>query len=460
MTRIIPQNENNEQALFSRIDRFFSDLGITKLLLKCNFYKSTGFSCLIVLKQLFSLIFGGRNLNRTLDLKNNDLSFQKNTAYRFLNEGRFNWEKLLLLVMTRLVLILDALTSKDRQSVLIADDSLFSRNRSKKVELMAKVFDHTSHKFFRGFRMLTLGWSDGTSFMPLLFQLLSSAEDKNVYCPAQKKDQRTLAYKRRVNARRSTPDLLLDMIRKVRHIPAKYVLLDSWFTMPCTVARIKKEHRDVIGMIKITEKVHYCYQDKWQDVKAIYRQWAKNPDPKAPIQGSVCVKLREEKSTQPEDLIDARIVFVKNRHSEDWLALICTDLTLSDDEIVRIYGKRWDIEVFFKVCKSYLALAKEFQGRSYDMQVASTTIVFLRYAMLSIETRNNQDERTIGDLFYYLKEEMADIKLSYSLMILVDTLKNVLHQLPMISEALAETILNTFFDALPQPIKQKLLFCA
>jgi len=60
------------------------------------------------------------------------------------------------------------------------------------------------------------------------------------------------------------------------------------------------------------------------------------------------------------------------------LALLCTDLELSDEEIVRLYGKRWDIEVFFKVCKSHLALAKEFQGRSYDMQVAATTIVFLR----------------------------------------------------------------------------------
>ena len=38
-------------------------------------------------------------------------------------------------------------------------------------------------------------------------------------------------------------------------------------------------------------------------------------------------------------------------------------VTISDEEILRIYGKRWDIEVFFKMCKSYLALSKEFQGR-------------------------------------------------------------------------------------------------
>ena len=46
------------------------------------------------------------------------------------------------------------------------------------------------------------------------------------------------------------------------------------------------------------------------------------------------------------------------------------------------------------------------------MQAAATTIVF--YAMLAIEARKNQEDRTLGDLFYLLKEEMADIMLSYS----------------------------------------------
>jgi len=46
------------------------------------------------------------------------------------------------------------------------------------------------------------------------------------------------------------------------------------------------------------------------------------------------------------------------------------------------------------------------------MQAAATTIVF--YAKLAIEARKNQEDRTLGDLFYLLKEEMADIMLSYS----------------------------------------------
>lgn len=459
MTNIISDLSGNEQMIQSRIDRFFSQLNLSKMLLKCNFYKGSGISCTIVMKELFSLVFHGKNLYRTLSVQNEDLSFKKNTAYRFLNDSRFNWERLLRLIMTRLILLIDRLTDKTRQSVLIFDDSLFSRNRSKKVELLAKVFDHTSHKFCKGFRMLTLGWSDGNTFLPVSFNLLSSPKDENVLCEAKTVDKRTLAYKRRVRARQSTLDVMLTMLRDAKDIPAKYVLFDSWFTMPKTVIRIKREKRDVIGMIRITEKIHYQYQGQWQNVKDIYQKINRSSDSKN-IVGSACVKLREEKTATSDKFIDARIVFIKDRHSDNWLAVLCTDLSISEEEIIRIYGKRWDIEVFFKVCKSYLSLAKEYQGRSYDMQVAATSIVFLRYAMLSTEARNATDDRTLGDLFYYLREELADIKLSQSLMLLVDTLRQVLSQLPLLSQEMANEIMNTFLNSIPKPLKQKLLLCA
>ncbi|ATW24797.1 transposase [Candidatus Formimonas warabiya] len=458
MTSIISEKTSSDQMLKSRIDCFFTQLNLSKMLLKCNFYKESGIHCTTMLKELFSLVFYGKNLYRTLSLQSENISFKKNTAYRFLNNSRFNWEKLLQLIMTHLILLIDRLTEQNRQSVLIFDDSLFSRNRSKKVELLAKVFDHTSHKFCKGFRMLTLGWSDGNTFLPISFKLLSSTKDENVLCEAKSMDKRTLAYKRRDQARQSTLDVMLTLLRDAKDIPAKFVLFDSWFTMPKTVIRVKKEHRDVIGMIRITEKVHYQYQGQWQNVKDIYQR-IKLSDSKNII-GSACIKLREDKSAPSDEFIDARIVFIKDRRSDNWLALLCTDLSVSEEEIVRIYGKRWDIEVFFKVCKSYLSLAKEYQGRSYDMQVATTSIVFLRYAMLSQEARNATDDRTLGDLFYYLREELADIKLSQSLMLLVNTLRQVLTQLPLLSQEMADEIMNTFLNAIPHPLKQKLLLCA
>ena len=77
--------------------------------------------------------------------------------------------------------------------------------------------------------------------------------------------------------------------------------------------------------------------------------------------------------------IPAKLVFVRNRNKKkDYLAIISTDITLDENEIIRIYGKRWDIEVFFKICKSYLKLTKECRSLSYDAMTAHVAVVFTR----------------------------------------------------------------------------------
>ncbi|THB79951.1 MAG: hypothetical protein D3926_09630 [Desulfobacteraceae bacterium] len=91
------------------------------------------------------------------------------------------------------------------------------------------------------------------------------------------------------------------------------------------------------------------------------------------------------------------------------LALICSDLDLSNEDIVRIYGKRWDIEVFFKMVKQHLKLAKEIQCRDYDALVAHTTIVFMRYMFLAYQNQIETDDRTFGELFYACCQEVSDI---------------------------------------------------
>jgi hypothetical protein len=86
-----------------------------------------------------------------------------------------------------------------------------------------------------------------------------------------------------------------------------------------------------------------------------------------------------------------------------------TDIDLANEEIIRIYGKRWDIEVFFKMAKQHLKLAKEIQCRDFDALIAHTSIVFMRYMFLAYQCRMETDHRTFGDLFYACCDEMADI---------------------------------------------------
>ena len=91
--------------------------------------------------------------------------------------------------------------------------------------------------------------------------------------------------------------------------------------------------------------------------------------------------------------IQVKVVFVRHRTKKnELLAILCTDCSLSEEEIIRIYGIRWDIETFFKCTKSLLRLQKEFQGRSYDLLISHTTIVFTRYILLAWQQRCNTDE--------------------------------------------------------------------
>ena len=96
-----------------------------------------------------------------------------------MNSCRVNWRKFTLQLGYAVIQKIAPLTGQSRRNVLIIDDSLFSRSRSKKVELLAKVYDHVEHKYTKGFRMLPLGWSDGNSFLPLSHCLLSSANRVN-----------------------------------------------------------------------------------------------------------------------------------------------------------------------------------------------------------------------------------------------------------------------------------------
>ena len=127
--------------------------------------------------------------------------------------------------------------------------------------------------------------------------------------------------------------------------------------------------------------------------------------------------------TVGDEAIPAKIVCVRNKsRKKDWLAIICTDTTISEEEIIRIYGKRWDIEVFFKACKSYLHLIKECRSLSYNALTAHVSIVFARYMMLSVTQRCNIDDKTICELYFRLMDELDDISFSQSMRIIIDAL--------------------------------------
>ncbi len=332
------------------------------------------------------------------------MPFRKNAAYELLKNPRHNWRKFMLTLAVQVSNFFSLLTSEDREKVLIFDDSTYDRSRSKVVELLAWIFDHNSGRSLKGFRLLTLGWSDGASFLPLDFVLCSSTKEKKRVQGIKKDlDKRTCGYKRRLEAITKSTEHLESMVTRALAlgIKADYILMDSWFCWPAILAKLGK-HLPVICMAKNMPKVFYLHQGQWVTLGRLYSRIKKRPG-KAKILASVIVETRQKQKV--------KIVFVRHRHKRDWLAILSTRTDLPAKEIVRIYGKRWDIEVFFKMMKHHLNLEKEAQLRDYDGIIGHTTISMVRYIFLAVEQRCHVDPKTIGSLFFACSEEIKDLSL-------------------------------------------------
>jgi IS4 transposase len=135
-------------------------------------------------------------------------------------------------------------------------------------------------------------------------------------------------------------------------------------------------------------------------------------------------------------------------------------MSLSEEEIIRIYGKRWKIEVFFKTCKSSLRLTKECQSISYDAMTAWVAIVFARYMMLALENRMQEDGRSWGELFFAHCDELSDITWIESFSLLMKTFLSVAAEKYFLADDEIEPLHETFIAALPEALRKRLLLCA
>jgi len=432
----------------------FSELNLGKHLRNAGITKKFGFSCFSIFQLLFLLVFEHRNWYQAGLSKNAVDLPGKDTIYRFLKVPTFNWRKFLSSLSFDVILRFQKLTSSKRVSVFIIDDSVYSRNRSKNVELLSRVHDHVTHKFVKGFSLLTLGWSDGFSFVPVDFSLLSSSNVTNRFCEIDALiDKRTSGYKRRLEAIQSKPEVASNLIQHAleKGLTADYVLMDTWFTHAPLIEFITENGLFVIGMVK-QMKQRYRYDDRLLKLEELFKLVRPTLE-KKDVFGSIQVCLQTENQTP------VKIVFVRNRNKKsEWLAILSTDTALSDEEIVRIYGMRWEIETFFKCTKSLLKLAKEFQGRSYDSMISHTTLVFTRYILLEWQRRNERDPKTIGHLFFLMCEDIKDLDMFTALQKLIELFETMSKGSVSLNTKTLISQLTQWFESLPSYIKGSLRF--
>ena len=343
------QVENDTKNLISSFVRL---IGLGQISQRINFKRHSAISLTMIISWLFEGCFSRHSLYRAQE----NPAFSTRTARNVLNDGRINWQKLLCLVAIKLISHLRPLIDRRRRLALIVDDTLIARPYSTQTELLARTYDHDHHQYLTGYRNLTIGWSDGNTFLPINFALMSTRKKHNMIgTPARVVDQRTIAGQRRAQAQSKMNDVVVELIRQSLKlgVTAKYVLFDSWYSSPQMFWHLKKMGLNSVAMIKRSAKVYYRYRGRDYSVNALYLRLLNSKRTQGDNYRYSCIV----KANYQGHRFPVKLVFVaKKGFNNQYLVLAATNTQLTPQEIIQLYSRRWSIETYFKTAKQLPAL--------------------------------------------------------------------------------------------------------
>lgn len=379
--------------------------------------------------------------------------YKKDTFYRFDLMEKANWERLQLETACNVIGDIESQTDKKHKCALIFDDSLYARTGGKGTDLCGKVFDHNDHRMRLGYRMMTGGWTNGEAFIPFSQTLLTTRDEKLMVGPDSPLDRRTIRGRRRAAAKEKGTDTVCRMAAEAKKagIPFDFVLFDTWFSNPAQLIELKGIETDTIAMIK-KNSTKYTWTDPETgetarlDVKEIYSRNKKRRG-KSRYLLSVDVTVTDSDGNK----IPARLVYARNHSNrKDWVCFVCTDMSLSEKEILEAYTLRWNIETYFKLTKSYLKLRTECHSTSYDAITSHMVVVAIRYMILSVERFKNSDNRSLEDLFYGVQREIVNELIDCAIVLVIDTLLDSVREYCHASEAQVTELVSLFISKLPE----------
>lgn len=460
ISKTITANPQDLKECDDAAARFLKRFEIIRLLGECGAYKEKGVPVGVIMLYIFNLMFSPMSMYYQIKMDAFREEFSKNTVYRFIENSHMNWHRFLLRLSLSVIRLIAGLTDdSDDRYALIADDTPLPKC-GRAMELVSKYFNHVTMGYEYGYRVLTLAWTDGITTVPVRYSLLASSNDALVRGRiSDETDGRSLAGRIRKMARTCANNLVVsfacDAVKA--GIPASIIAFDSWFATPGTISQlVKKAGLTVIARLKTNSKQYYEYEGKMMNIKTIYTICSKRRG-KAKWKLSVNVNLLVKENGRILERVPVRLVYIPNRaNAREWICILSTDTDMNENEIIRQYGKRWNIEVMFKCCKQFLKFGKDFQSPSFEAQNAQIAIAFARYMLIAVEQRESEDYRSCGELFMLFYQELQDITFIKSLALVVSLFKEGMKQLLGISEGQIQAVVDYAVSALPGYLQRTL----
>lgn len=383
--------------------------------------KSKGYLISELIKVLLVVPFAGKNsMYALLRGGKRELSEAcKDSYYRLKKMDEIDWEKLLLNFAHRFIRLCKRKGQGGKKGwrCLVVDDTLLPKTGCL-MEGISRLWDHVSMRYVLGFRLLVLGYFDGSSFLPVSFSM-HREKGKNQSTPYGLKPKEYAAqYHRKRNeqtpaatrVREMDSDKITAAIRMIRQackvLEVDYLLMDSWFTCEKMLCCAKKLQIKLIGMMKMGN-AKYDYQGGQYTASELLRRLKK--------QHRRCRKLSSRYIEVSVSFKGhpVKLFFSCFSRKGNWQLVLSTDLTTGYLQTMRIYQIRWSIEVFNKEAKQYLAMGKS-QAEDASAQFADITISMIQYILLTLRKRFGEYE-TKGAVFRHAEEHLLTLTLDHRL---------------------------------------------
>lgn len=370
----------------------------------------------------------------------------KNTFYRFMQHDMVPWRNILYAFARQFSLRTAERCGSETTArrCLILDDTIISKT-GKKIEYTGRLYDHSSHRYLRGYKGLFAGFWDGKSFIPLDFSLhqegnLTQAEQQKQ--SSYRRASQSPAHRRVKEVRESKISQSIEMVKKAisQGFSPEYVLADSWFMCHDFIDQIHNLHGTeangphVLGLFKMNRKVEWHERTyKLHALPALRKKRQRH------CKSLGCMYIPLSVTYKGLQL---KVFLIRMKGENQWKTLATTDHTLSFIEAMKTYAIRWSIEVFFKDMKQHLQLGK-CQSQHFNAQIADTTIRCIQYIVLAFARRHDAYE-SIGGMFEHLKEKLLQEHLIQRLWRLLKTIyKEILMQFGVPFDTFMHQIINS-----------------
>ncbi len=264
-------------------------------------------------------------------------------------------------------------------SFLIIDDSVIEKQgKPKKIEGLGWHYSHSRGRVVYGHSIVSSHYRVGNISIPYGFEFYLNKETA----------------KRSEKQFKSKPDIAGELVNDFKSFfnEKTYILTDSWYTSKKFINVCKSKDTEVIGALK-SNRVFRFKEHGIKHKLSVYVKNLRNPSFE-----NITFKGEAFKVRRIEVYLEGigRVVVLISKRMKDRSKkyILCTDMSLSNEDIMKYYSYRWDIEVGYLYCKDRLGMG-QYQMRNMKAIEKYCALIFSAFGLLEY-LRVDNNGKSIG----------------------------------------------------------------